>query len=170
MIWKGVIAALAALAAIPAFGDELAQNVRDAMRVALFEHAPLPSGPASLPDRMAPAMPWTQVAARTKAEADRAAREHARRNAAKAHAEAANHAAMRPMMSGSHSGTGQYGCDNQLPADMMKSRGTMAGGGMMPGGTSGGNGVPGGGMPGGGMLVGPSSSPTSAPSPGAMQH
>lgn len=40
-------------------------------------------------------------------------------------------AAMRPMMSGSAFGGGQYGRDNQLPADMMKSRGTMPGGGMM---------------------------------------
>ncbi len=168
MKWKGVIAAAAVLAAMPGFGDELAQNVRDAMRAALLEQAPLPSGPATLPDRMAPAMPRTQVA-RSKAEADRAAREHAVRNANAARAEAANHAALRPMMSGSQSGGGSYGCDNQLPADMMKSRGTMPGGGMMPGGTNGG-GTPGSGMPAGGMLVGPSPTSTGAPSQGAMQH
>jgi hypothetical protein len=149
-------------------GDEVAQNVREAMRTAMLEQAPLLSGPASLPDRMAPAMPRTQVA-RTRAEADRAAREHAMMNATAAHAQAANQAAMKSMMSGSQSGSGQYGCDNQLPADMMKSRGTMPGGGMMPGTTGGGGGgTPGGGMP--GMLVEPGSTSTSAPSQGAVQH
>ena len=166
MNWRGVIAAMAVFAALPVRGDEIAQNVREAMRTAMLEQAPLPSGAASLPDRMAPLLPRTQFA-RTKAEADRAAREHAVRNAAAAaHAEAANHAATKSMMSGSQSGNGQYGCDSQLPADMMKSRGTMPGGGMMPG-TNGGS-TPGGGMP--GMLNGPSSSSTGAPSQGAMPH
>ena len=166
MNWRGVIAATAVFAAQPVRGDEVAQNVREAMRTAMLEQAPLPSGEAALPDRMAPAMPRTQVA-KSRAEADRAARERAMRNAAAAaHEEAANHAATKSMMSGSQSGSGQYGCDSQLPADMMKSRGTMPGGGMMPG-TNGG-GTPGGGMP--GMLNGPSSSSTGAPSQGAMPH
>jgi hypothetical protein len=146
MNWKGVITAVVALAALPVRGDEVAQNVREAMRAAMLEQAPMLSGAAALPDRMAPAMPRTQVA-KTRAEADRAARDHAPRNAAAAHSEAANQAAMKSMMNGSRSGTGQYGCDNQLPADMMKSRGTKPGGGMMPG-TNGGGGMPGGGMPG----------------------
>ena len=168
MNWKGVIIALTVFAALPVRGDDAAQNVRETMRTAMLEQAPLLSGPASLPDRMAPAMPRTQVA-KNRAEADRAAREHAHVDAAMAHADAANHAAMKSMMSGSQSGAGQYGCDNQLPADMMKSRGTMPGGGMMPGTNGGGGGTPGGGMP-GGMLVGPNSTSTAAPSQGAMQH
>ena len=169
MNWRAVIGALALFAALPGRGDELAQNVREAMRSAMLEQAPLPSGPASLPDRMAPAMPRTQLA-RTRAEADRAARAHAMRDAAAAHADAANQAAMKSMMSGSRSGSGQYGCDNQLPADMMKSRGTRAGGGMMPGPSGGGGGgSPGRGMP-GGMLTAPSSTSTSAPSQGAMSR
>ncbi len=170
MSWRNVIAAMAVLAAPPVHGDEVAQHVREAMRTAMLEQAPLPSGPASLPDRMAPALPRTQVA-KTKAEADRAAHEHATRNAAvAAHAGAANQAAMKSMMSGSRGG--MYGSDDQLPADMMKSRGTMPGGGMMPG-TNGG-GAPGGGMPGGGtpggMLTAPSSMSTGAPSQGATSR
>ncbi len=169
MNWRSIIAAVSVLAALPVRGDEVAQNVREAMRAAMLEQAPLPSGPASLPDRMAPALQRTQFA-RAKAEADRAARAHAARNAAAAaRAEAANQAAMKSMMSGSRSGSGQYGCDNQLPADMMKSRGTLPGGGMMPGTSGGGGGMPGGGMP-GGMLTGPSSTSTGAPSQGAMSR
>lgn len=173
MNWRAFIAAMAVFAALPVRGDEVAQNVREAMRTAMLEQAPLLSGPASLPDRMAPGMPRTQLA-RTKAEADRTAREHAARDAtAAAHAQAANQAAMKSMMSGSRSGNGQYGCDDQLPADMMKSRGTMPGGGMMPG-TSGAGGTPGGGMPGGGMpggmLTSPGSTSTGAPSQGAVAH
>ena len=173
MNWRSIIVAMAVFAALPARGDEVAQNVREAMRTAMLEQAPLLSGPASLPDRMAPALPRTQLA-KTKADADRAAREHAVRNAAAvAHAEAANQAAMKSMMSGSQSSGGQYGCDNQLPADMMKSRGTMPGGGMMPG-SNGGGGTPGGGMPGGGMpggmLTGPTSISISAPSQGATSR
>lgn len=161
MNWRSVIAATAVLAALPVRGDEVAQDVREAMRTAMLEQAPLPSGPASLPDRMAPPLPRTQVA-RTRAEADRTAREHAARNAAgAAHAEAADQAAMKSMMSGSRGG--QYGCDEQLPADMMKSRGTMPGGGMMPG-TNGGGGMP------GGMLTGPGSTLTGAPSQGATSR
>jgi len=172
MKWRGAIAAAAALAATSAFADGAAQDVRDAMRAAMLEHAPLPSGPAALPDRTAPVMPRVQLA-RSKADADRAARAHAGRNAAAAHAEAANHAAMRSMMmSGSRSGGGGYGCDNQPPADMMKSRGMMPGGGTMPGhssgdGSGGGNGdggPSGSGMPGGGMLAGPGATSTGAPS------
>jgi hypothetical protein len=168
MNWKGVIAAIAVFAALPVRGDEVAQNVREAMRTAMLEQAPLPSGPAALPDRMAPALPRTQVAKRS-VEADRAAREHAARNAGMARAEAANHAAMKSMMSGSQS-AGQYGCDKQLPADMMKSRGTMPGGGMMPGTNGGGGGgMPGGGMP-GSMLSEPNTTSTGAPSRGALQR
>ena len=160
MKWKGAIAAAAALSAmraIPALADELAMNAREAMREAMREQAPLPSGPATLPDRVAPVVPRTQLA--TKAEADRAAREHAGKNAAAAHAETANRAAMRPMMGDLRHGGGQAGCDTQLPADMMKSRGTMPGGGMMPGGAGGGQG----GKPGGGMQLGPSSTPMGSP-------
>ncbi len=120
-----------------------------------------------MPDRMAPALPRTQVARRA-AEADRAAREHAPRNATMARTAAANQAAMKSMMGGSQSG-GQDGCDGQLPADMMKSRGTMAGGGMMPGTTGGGGGMPGNGMP-GHMLSAPSTTSMGAPFGGALQR
>lgn len=170
MKWRGAIAAAAALAAVPAFADGVRQDVRDAMRAAMLEHAPLPSGPATLPDRTAPVMPRAQLA-RSRAEADRAARAHAGRNAAQAHADAANHAAMRSMMSGSRSGEGEYGCDSQHAADMMKSRGHMPGGDMVPGHESGGDGggMPESGMPGGGMLARPGVTSTAAPL-GAVQR
>jgi hypothetical protein len=170
MNWKAAISAVAILAALPVRGDEVAQNVRETMRTAMLEQAPLPSGRAALPDRLAPAIPRTQLA-RTRAEAGRAAREHAMRNAAAAHAEAANQAAMSSMRSASRSGGGPYGCDEQLPADMMKSRGTMPGGGAMPGMNTGGGtpgGAPGNGMP--GMLVGPNSTSTGAPSQRAVRR
>ena len=156
------IAGAAALGATPALAGDEADAVRLAMREAMREQAPMPSRPPMLPDRTAAALPRTQVAA-TKTEAERYA--HARalkdgtNHADVMRAEAANHAAMRPMMSGSAFGGSQYGCDNQLPADMMKSRGTMPGGGMMTPGSAG----PGsGGMPGGMQL----SSPQAAASTG----
>ena len=166
MKWKGAIAAAAALSAMramPALADELAMNAREAMREAMREQAPMASGPATLPDRMAPALPRARLA--TKAEAHRAAREHAGKNAAAAHADAANRAAMRPMMGDMQHGNGQAGCDSQLPADMMKSRGTMPGGGMMPGGGDGGQG----GKSGGGMQLAPSSNPGSLAPAGAQR-
>ncbi len=166
MNWKSAIAAAAALSAMramPALADELAMNAREAMREAMREQAPLPSGPATLPDRMAPVVPRAQLA--TKAEANRAAREHARKNAAAARDEVANRAAMRPMMGDMKHGSGQAGCDKQLPADMMKSRGTMPGGGMMPGGGDGGQG----GKSGGGMQFAPSSTPGSLAPAGAQR-
>jgi hypothetical protein len=176
--WKGVIAATVALTAIPVLADQ-AQEVRNTMRAALIEHAPLPSGPAALPDSAAPVMPRAQVA--TRADAERAARARARRDATAARADAANHAAARATMGGWQSGGAQYGCGGQAPADMMKSRGKMPGGGMMPGGTGGGAGGGGsgsggehggggsGGTPGGAMLVGPSRTSTGAPSQGARR-
>lgn len=148
MIVMRAIAGAAAFGAMPALAGDEAEAVRLAMREALREHAPMPSRPPALPDRTAPALPRTQVAA-TKAEAERYAHARAltdaRRHAEVMRAEAANQAAMKSMMTGSALGGGQYGCDHQLPADMMKSRGVMAGGEMMsPRGGGGGGEMPGG--------------------------
>lgn len=145
------IAGAAALAATPALGGDELDAVRMAMRQAMRQQAPSPTRPPMLPDRTASALPRTQVAA-TNAEAERYA--HARaltdgmKHAEVMRAEAANQVAMKTMMGGATSGGNQYGCDSQLPADMMKSRGVMAGGGMMsPAGGAGG--APAGGMSGG---------------------
>jgi hypothetical protein len=173
--WKGVAAAVAALTAIPAFADQV-QEVRDAMRAALIEHAPRPGEPASLPGGAAPVVRGTQMAS-ADADAERAARERASKDATAARADVANRGAMR-MLGGSQARAGQYGCDDPLPADMMKSRGKMAGGGTMSGGTGGGGsgggggGMPGHGDPGGGgnTVVGPSPTSMGTPTPGATRR
>lgn len=166
MTWLRPIAAALALAASPARSDDAAATANRVMREALLERAPLPTRPPALPDRSVPGSLVKEHVAEANTDAERTARQRAARHAVNEsdaqRIEAANRAAMAPMMKGCMGAGAATGCADPMPADMMKSRGTMPGGAPMPGGMSGGPG----GMPAGGGMP---RDTTSSPASGASQ-
>jgi hypothetical protein len=147
---------------VAALGDD-ASVAKHAMRAAMLERAPVPSQVPALPDRASPALLHRDHVTARAGDARRAAHAHAVRGAGRAadavKAEVANRGAMGSMRTSHLSGSGCSGASVNAPADMMKSRGRMAGGGMMPGGAAGSGGMEGAGMgapgmPGGGLSPG----------------
>lgn len=149
------ITTIVALAALPAVADDATATAHRMMREALLEHAPIPTRPPVLPDRTAPgASIAPQHLAGMRRDAEQAARHRAAMDARAVESnrpDAARHSDMGAMMNGCTSGGTRAGCSGPMPADMMKSRGVMPGGGMMTGGATTG-GTSGGGMPGGGGM------------------
>jgi len=142
---KAILAATL-LASGPAVADDPVDAAHRSMDAAMREHAPMPSHVPALPDRTVPARRVQDQQHATRRDADRAAQSRAtadaHRRAREMRSDAANRAAMGAMMKGTAGGVG--GDDMLAPADMMKSRGMMPGGGQTPG-------MPPTGMPGGGM-------------------
>ena len=182
MKWSYAIAAVLVVASPPALGDDATAVASRVMREALLERAPLPSTPPMLPGRATPSALTREQMAGGNVEAERAARRRAEKDAAVVGGvkpEGPNRGGMTPTMSGCSSTGSMNGCAEMMPADMMKSRGMMPGGGMMPsgggmmpsgggmmpsGGTSSGGGMSGtGGMSGSGMLRVTGASPASNP-------
>lgn len=118
----------AALAAPPALDPVSAARV--AMREALREAAPLPSGRPALPEGALPAGQLTDAARAVSRDAERMATERAQKSASEMRQGAmggAMHGGAAEPMRGD-----RQGGDPSSPAELMRSRGMMPGGGPSP--------------------------------------
>jgi hypothetical protein len=159
MKWPCAFAMLVVGAA--ALGDDVSV-AKHAMRAAMLERAPVPSQVPALPDRASPGLLHREQVTARAGDARRAAHGHAVRGAGRevdaVKADAANRAAMGSTRRDHLPASGCSDASVNAPADMMKSRGRMAGGGAMAGAAAGPGGMGGGGMGGAGMPGGGTSS------------